>query len=397
MSMAQSSTDLRALLVDPSLFTAPYNAALTEGLVAAGVDAQWATRPTRPGDRQEIPLERTDPFFYRRVEQAGWLPGPLKPVAKGMAHLGGLAALLRRIGASRPDVVHLQWVVVPPLDVPAMAWIKRLRPLVFTVHDTVPFNGQKMSWLQRVGHDGPLRMAHRLIVHTRSGRDALLARGVPARKIAVIPHGPLRLPVPTPPQQGPRDPRWTCVLFGEIKPYKGLDLLIEAVARLTRQQRDALRIVVAGRPRMDLAPLQAQIAKLGLAAQFDLRPVRQSEEQMAVLFGEADCFLFPYRQIDASGVYFLVKGLGKWLIASRVGIFAEDMEAGRDGTLVPAEDVGALAQALAEGIASRPRQDVARLASGSWDAIGQATRALYQDAIAEFAGQASDPAARAAD
>lgn len=376
---------LQALLVDPSLFTAPYDAALTEGLLASGVDVQWATRPTRPGDRQELPLERTDPFFYRRVEQAQWLPGPLKPVAKGISHLAGLAGLLWRIARRQPDVVHMQWVVVPPLDVLAMAWIRRRRPLVFTVHDTVPFNGQRMSWLQRVGHDGPLRLAHRLIVHTRSGRDALLARGVPVDKIAVIAHGPLHLPVSVPARPGPRAALYTFVLFGEIKPYKGLDLLVEAVATLAPAVRARLRVVVAGRPRMDLQPVLDRIAELGVAPQFDLRTQRQSEEQMAVLFDEADCFAFPYRQIDASGVYFLVKGLRKWMIASRVGIFAEDVRPGQDGVLVPSGDVPALAQAMAEAVQTRPVADPTLAGGGTWLEIGQATRQLYESAMAEHA------------
>jgi hypothetical protein len=135
---------LKVLLVDPSLFTAPYDAALTEGLVAAGVEPLWATRPTRQGDRQEIPIERTSPFFYRRVDEAGWLPSKLKPVAKGAAHLAGLVKLLWMVWARKPDVVHVQWVVVPPLDALAMLLISRRCALVLTVHDTVPFNGERL-------------------------------------------------------------------------------------------------------------------------------------------------------------------------------------------------------------------------------------------------------------
>ncbi|MDB5893955.1 MAG: hypothetical protein JWQ88_1486 [Rhodoferax sp.] len=383
---------LHVLQVDPSLFTAPYDAALTEGLLAAGVDVMWATRPTRDGDRQELPLERTDPFFYRRVDGATWLPGKLKPVAKGLAHLSGLMTLLRKVRSGRHDVVHFQWIVVPPLDVLAMSLICRWRPLVLTVHDTVPFNGQKMSWLQRMGHDGPMRFAHRLIVHTRSGRQALIDRGVPAEKIAVIPHGPLRLavPLPTPAVPAARDPRWTFVLFGEIKPYKGLDLLIEAVAALPGPVRAEMRVIVAGRPRMDIAPLLARIAELGVGPQFDIRPERQSEEEMAVLFDAADSFVFPYRQIDASGVYFLVKSLGKWLIASRVGIFAEDIREGADGALIATDDVPALARAMQDAIVQRPRRDPAAIA-GSWADIGRATLQLYQGAVADFGAAAGRP------
>ncbi len=52
---------------------------------------------------------------------------------------------------------------------------------------------------------------------------------------------------------------------------------------------------------------------------------------MADLFADTDCFVFPYRQIDASGVYFLTKSLNKWTIATRVGIFAEDFQDGAQG------------------------------------------------------------------
>ncbi|KQP43206.1 glycosyltransferase family 4 protein [Pseudorhodoferax sp. Leaf274] len=376
---------LHALLIDPSLFTAPYDAALTTGLVAAGVEVVWATRPTRKGDRQELPIERTDTFFYRRTDEAQWVPNRLKPVLKGIAHFAGLATLLARVRKQKPDVVHVQWIVVPPLDVLAFMLIRRWCPLVLTVHDTVPFNGQKMSLLQRIGFDVPMRWAHRLIVHTKSGRQALIDRGVPAGKIEVIPHGPLQLAVQPMPSATPRDPRWTFVLFGEIKPYKGLDLLIEAFARMPAAMRAQARVVVAGRPRMDLAPLLARIEALGLSEQFDMRPQRQSEEEMATLFAETDCFVFPYRQIDASGVYFLVKSLSCWQIASRVGIFAEDMVPDVDGTLVPCEDVDALAQAMQSSIARRPRRS-APAASDSWAEIGRTTRALYLDAMAAFHG-----------
>lgn len=373
---------MKVVLLDPSLYTAPYDAALTRGLLAAGVQPTWMTRPVRRGDRQEIPCECTDPFFYRRVDQAGWVPAMLRPLFKGCAHLAGSARLLWKIHRAKPDLVHVQWVVVPVIDVAAMALIRRWCPLILTVHDSVGANGDQTSWLRRFGHRMPIRLAHRVIVHTRSGRQALLRHGVPDERICVIPHGPLRLPACAA-APAARDPRWTMVLFGEIKPYKGLDILIEAVAALPVPVRRQLRVVVAGRPCMDMAPFASRIAALGLGEQFELRLRRLAEEEMAALFAEADGFVFPYRQVDASGVYYLVNSLGKWLIASRVGIFAEEMSSQAQGTLVPSEDVPALAQALQYAIAERPRGSV----SGpgiSWADIGRATRALYERARAGF-------------
>jgi glycosyltransferase involved in cell wall biosynthesis len=378
-------TQRKVLLVDPSLYTAPYDAALTQGLLGAGVEPMWATRPVREGDREEIPPACTDPFFYRCVDQASWLPAALRPLAKGCAHLAGTARLLRKIRRERPMLVHVQWVVAPLLDVVAMALIRRWCPLVLTVHDTVPYNGQEMSWLQRLGHGLPAKLAHRVIVHTRSGRQTLERHGVPPERICVIPHGPLSLSVSAP-RPATRDPRWTVVLFGEIKPYKGLDLLIDAVAALPISLRRQLRVVVAGRPRMDLAPLLSRIASLGLHEEFDLRLRRLSEAEMAALFAEADSFVFPYRQIDASGVYYLVKSLGKWLIASRVGVFAEDMTSAALGILIPPADVPALAQALRHAIVERPHGSEPG-SHPSWTDIGRITSALYDEARAEFDAQ----------
>jgi glycosyltransferase involved in cell wall biosynthesis len=378
---------LRVLLVDPSLFTAPYDAALTGGLIEAGVSPIWVTRPTRKGDRQELPIERTDPFFYKRVDEATWLPARLKPLAKGAAHLAGLVALLRKIRANPPDVVHFQWTVVPPLDALAMALIRRWCPLVLTVHDTVPFNGERLSLLQNLGFDLPMRLAHRVIVHTDSGRQTLIARGIPPGKIATIPHGALQLQVPLPQRTERPDGRYSFVLFGEIKPYKGVDVLIEAVHRLPDEVRRQTRVVIAGRPRMNLAPLEERIASLGLADTIELRPQRQSEEAMAALFVEADSFVFPYRQIDASGVWFLTQSLGRWMIASRVGIFAADLVEGRQGVLVPPGDSAALAAAMEQAVRQRLTGD-AMPASDQWIGIGHATRNVYDALLPQHSGAA---------
>jgi glycosyltransferase involved in cell wall biosynthesis len=175
-----------------------------------------------------------------------------------------------------------------------------------------------------------------------------------------------------------RDERYCFVLFGELKPYKGIDVLLDALSLLPPELRALGRVVIAGRARMDLEPIRSQIERLGLGGVVELRAQRLSEQEMADLFEQADSFVFPYRQIDASGVYFLVKGLGKWLIASRVGVFAEEMTSAQ-GELVPSEDVSRLASALARALRERPRAEP-DVGGAAWLAIARQTRELYEDA-----------------
>lgn len=374
---------VRVLLVDPSLFTAPYDAALTQGLLEAGVEPTWAVRPTRPGDRQELPPQRVDAFFYRFVERASFLPSQLRTLCKGVAHAWGLARLVWRVARRRPDIVHFQWIVVPPLDTLAIWLLRSFAPVVLTVHDSVPFNGEAMSRWQTWGFELPLKLSERVIVHTKAGREALLARGIADEKITVIPHGPLSLPVgPSRPRitRGGVEERYTFVAFGEIKPYKGCDVLVEALGLLPELIRKQTRVVIAGRPRMDLAPLRERIAALGLRTTVELRAARLSEQEMADLFNEADCFVMPYRQIDASGVYFLVKSYGKWLIASRAGVFAEELRDGAHGFLVTPGSADQLAVSLARAVVERPKPERGE-PDAAWTAIGQATSELYRELL----------------
>lgn len=377
---------LDALLLDPSLFTPAYDAGLSDGLRQAGVRPRWLTRPLRAGEEAELDPAECEPAFYRRVERISPARRRLRALAKGASHLADLAALLRRAGRERPDVLHLQWAVLPAFDAAAILALRRRCPVVMTVHDTVPFNGERISLLQNKGFDLPLRAADRLIVHTEAARDHLTARGLSPGKIHVIPHGPLALKAgPSPAALArPRDRRFTFVLFGQIKPYKGLDILIEALGRLDPALRAQARVIVAGAAMMDMAPLVSRAEALGLGASLDLRLGRLDAQAMADLFHEADGFVFPYRQIDASGVYFLLKPLGKWMVASRVGIFAQDIAEGESGALVPPENVESLSAALADAVRRRPAPSAARDGE-SWAEIGLATRRLYEGAIAERA------------
>lgn len=374
---------LRALLVDPSLFTAPYDAALDQGLRAAGVQPSWAIRPTRAGDREEIAASQVALFFYQRVDRLTRWPAAVRALAKAFAHAWGLARLVALVRAQRPDVVHFQWTVVPPLDALAIWLLRRWCPVLLTVHDTTPFNGDNArpwrTWL----FDFAMRRADRLIVHTSAARSALVRRGFSPDRLALIAHGPLRLHAePSPRARIERDPRWTFVVFGELKPYKGLDVLIEALALLPDVVLEQARLVIAGRPQMDLQPLLGRIDELGLADRVEVNAQRLSEQEMADLFAVSDCFVFPYRQVDASGVYFLIKACARWIIASRVGIFAEDIIEGRHGALVPPEDPLALSEALARAVADRPRPEPAA-GGAAWAAIGEATGDLYIGALAE--------------
>ncbi len=390
---------MNVFLVDPSMFTAPYDFALLEGIAAAGADARLFGRVTRfPGEFAAS--ARYEPFFYRRTE--GRLPaairrlkGPLK-AAEHIADMRRFAAACRR---ERPDVVHFQWTPLPLLDAMILDRISETSATVLTVHDTTPFNGDATSRMQVLHSEQCWRKFDHIITHTESGRKSLVARDIPPNRISVIPHGLLqgdRTDEPRAAGSG-RDARLGLLFFGQIKPYKGLDTLIDAIARLPPQARERLHVRVCGQPYMDMSPIFAKIEAAGLSQIVELRLARIPDAEVDALYAAADAIVMPYHRIEASGVLSKALAHGLAVIASETGGFAEFLRHGETALLCPVGDADAFGRAIASLVADRQcvehlRTNARRLgmATPSWSDIGVRTIELYQNVMART-GRGANP------
>jgi glycosyltransferase involved in cell wall biosynthesis len=374
---------MKVLLVDPSLYTAPYDAALSQGLRDNDVSPFWATRALRPGEQEYLPPGEVIPLFYRWTDGGNRREGKLWKVAKAAEHGRDLLRLLRLVEGGPYEVVHFQWSAIPSLDARVMAAIRRQRPVILTVHDTIPHNGVNISAVQRRGFRELLSAPDHLIVHTRTAFDSLTGQGVSPEKISIIPHGPL-LPKAAA-RAVERGKRWRVLMFGRIQTYKGLDVLIEALGMIPPSQREAIEVTVAGEPMMATDHFEARASQLGLEPPFlQFRLYRHSEQEMADLLASADCFVFPYRAIEASGVLYLVAAYSKWMIASALGAFVDVIDDGR-GELIEPGNPQVLAQAIAASVGRVPATTGEHQIS-SWSAIGLETRRLYERMLAKGGG-----------
>ena len=372
--------------MDPSLFTLPYDAALLRALGAAGHRATLHARALRVEDGDAAGLDVV-PTFYPLTEPAAGrrpLPGPARLAAKAMDHAASLLRLLRRLRRDPPDAIHFQWFVLPSLDRTVIPALRRIAPVILTVHDTDPSNGDA-SRLRRLGFRSALRLCDRLIVHTAQGEARLRAMGL--ERITRLPHPPLE-PVPADAMPDAPDAPPSVLLLGKIQPYKGADVLIEAFARLPDALRATVPLRIVGKPMMDLDPLRALAAERGVT--LDLRAGFVPDEAFAALMSPGTVAAFPYREIEASGVLGIALARARPVVASRLGAFAEALDApDSPGIAVPPGDPAALAAALERlltdrALAARCSANALAAARGAagWAEAAEAHVALYAAARA---------------
>jgi len=383
---------MRIALVDPSLFTVPYDEALTHALQALGhAVVVHGRRPSRDDNAVNgIPLETS---FYRLTgwSPLGALPKPLRLGVKGVDHIVSMAGFGSRLKRWRPDIIHFQWLPLPVVDRRFLPRLRALAPLILTMHDSNPFNGNPAATLQLEGMGGSLTLFDRIIVHTERGRQRLREQGIADERLSVVPHGPLRLPERGISAIVPEPRILTFLLFGKLKPYKGADLLIEAFARLPPPLRSQAAVRIIGKPYMELAPLHALVERHGLAGQVLIEPRFIKDDEVGPLFRPGTIATFPYREIEASGVLSLAIAYGSPILATRIGGFAELIEDGVHGVLTPLEDADALSAAMARFItdrsfAARCAQNVRALAERlpRWAEIAERTVGIYEAARAQY-------------
>lgn len=379
---------MRVALIDPSLFTLPYDTALASGLTAQGHDVALHGRRMRADDgtANGTPVI---PSFYRVAGLAAFeaMPKPLRLGIKGLDHVVSMAALNARLKHEPPDVIHFQWLPLPLVDRRFLSMLRRTAPLVLTVHDSNPFNGNPAARVQASGLGASFQHFDRLILHTEQGRARLIEQGVAAERIAMLPHGLLGAGLARDAGPDAMAGELCFLLFGKLKPYKGLDLLIEAFARLPDGLRAQARLRAVGKPYMDVSPLLALAQQRGVAAGVSIEPRFVPDDEVPCLFGPGTVAAFPYREIEASGVLALALTHGRPILAARLGAFAETVRDGTDGVLVPPGDIAALSDAMARFIADRSfaatcANNVRALAGAipDWSEIARRTAEVYRAA-----------------
>ena len=379
---------MRVHVVDPSAYTPAYDHALCRALGAAGAEVELYTSRFAYGPVAPAQGYRRRDFFYRRAP--GGAGSRLRLLAKLGEHLPDM--LRYRAAARAADVVHFQWLTVQHLD---RHLLPAGRPLVLTAHDILPREprpGQRAAQRRSYGRFDAI------VVHSEHGRRRLIEElGVDPARVHVIAHGVLRpwrdiqqdgedrqaLPAELAGARGP-----VVLMFGLLRPYKGLDVLLEAWRGMAPAsgagESAGAELWIVGMPRMDLDSLPTP-----MPAGVRLLPRFLSDAEILAVMRRASLVVLPYREIDQSGVALTALGAGVPLLLSDVGGFPEIAATGAAQT-VPAGDPLALRAALAELLGSpatlaamADRALQAAAGEYAWERVAVRTLELYELLLGE--------------
>jgi glycosyltransferase involved in cell wall biosynthesis len=373
-------------VVDPSSYTPPYDHALCAALSQVGARVELVCSSFAYGSVPEPRGYVRHEFFYRHA--VGGAGSRVRGAVKLAEHVPDMLRYRRH--ASSADIVHFQWLSVQALDRHLLAPRSKpggRRPLVLTSHDILPRE-------PRPGQLNAQRRAYEcfdaIVVHSQRGRERLVAElGVDAQRVHVIEHGaftylaerPPGTPAPAPPH---RTDKPVVLMFGLLRPYKGIDILLDAWRGVEGQPPiENAELWIAGLPKMDMAALKRTAPP---AVRFDDRFI--DERELPAYFERADLVVLPYLQADQSGVLFTALAFGKPLLLSDVGGFPELEQTGA-ARIVPAGDARALGAVLRELLGDRAtltkmcvKARAATRGHYSWQTVAAKHLRLYERLLA---------------
>ena len=132
------------------------------------------------------------------------------------------------------------------------------------------------------------------------------------------------------------------LFFGFIRQYKGLDLLLQAMA-LPGLRESGIKLLIAGEFYEDRKSYDEIIAKNNLSSQLILRTDFIQDSEVRYYLSAADFVIQPYRNATQSGVTPLAYHFEKPMLVTNVGGLPD---------LVPAGKVGLISEPTPESIAA---------------------------------------------
>jgi glycosyltransferase involved in cell wall biosynthesis len=343
-------------IVDGASFVLPYDHGLIGGLVRRGWRVTLFCSETRYNAEflDALPAGvQVRRFAVSRTAAPRW---------RGAWNYLRLWAEVRRRRAEF-DAVNLQFSILWPLE----RWfLRRLRErFVFTLHNPVPhgFAGERHGPTAQA-----LALAARVVFISAASRADAERRYGPLPHAAVLPHGLVPVSAgdaPVPYAEAP--PPQALVVWGNVAPYKGLELLLE-LARDAAWRTQGLPLELHGRFEPGLERLRNDLVAAGVTVVDRFL----SADELRALTARPVVFLLPHRRATQSGALYTLLHRGCRVLCADSGDLGDFMRRHGLGPLLLADRTPAAVLTALDRLRADPTRWTAAFAaaqrSADWDA-----------------------------
>jgi PEP-CTERM/exosortase A-associated glycosyltransferase len=334
---------------------------------------------TAPGDLEET----VDGWHFYRT------PSPEASRVPGLAEAALMKATRQRLlelaGRLRPDVIHAHSPVLNALpalrvgralDIPVVYEVRAFWEDAAVDHGTTT-EGSLRYRLTRQLETHALRRADHVFTICEGLRQDIVARGIPASGVTVIPNAvdienfePGGQPDEALRSRLGLEGATVLGFIGSFYAYEGLDLLLDALPGLLLKRPEVRVLLVGGGPQE--SALQAQARRLGLSDRVVFTG-RVPHAEVQNYYNLVDVLTYPRHSMRLTELVTPLKPLeamaqGRLLVASDVGGHRELIRHGDTGVLFKAGSATALAEAV-DQLLSRREQ---------WPALREAGRRFVE-------------------
>lgn len=241
----------------------------------------------------------------------------------------------------KPDIFHLEALEIRSVGLlPSLFLVKKL---FISIHDPVLHSGEG-SWKVKLTrfsfYHFPVAKGYFLYSQFAKEQFDHYQKNLksPRYVLHLHPYSYYRNYLPNQLQE-----RKHILFFGRLSPYKGIDVLLQAVP-MVFEQFPQETLVIAGNSfagyELDKELIEQNKEHIILMNRYI------TNEELVSLISQAKFIVCPYKDATQSGVLMTAFALNTPVIATNVGAFPEHIEEGVTGMLVPVNDAKALAQKM---------------------------------------------------
>jgi len=275
-----------------------------------------------------------------------------------------------RIEEEDIDVAFLTWwTLIWQPGIAFLAWLLRRRGIkvVYICHNVFDHDG---SAFKKNISKHLLKYADGYVVHS-TGDEKALKRYYPNKPMLNTKVLPVYDHYPMSKKQAVKRGRLEILSFGFIRPYKGLDDLVTALAQLNDS---TLFLTVVGESWIDPKELKAKLRNMG-APNVETQLKYVDDEEAAFYFSRADIVAIPYRQDTASAVASLAFNYKKPLLGSNVEGIKDIIESNKTGWLVEPsspESIAGILKKITRSDVEKMRPNIEKFCKEhSWDSMAE--------------------------